>query len=444
MKNAITLAQLAHEYCLIVYLDIEGAFDSVWHDGLLFKLHSVGVGDQMLAWLYSYFQNRTVQVQVGVNKSEPKSVRVGVPQGAVLSPTLFNVMLHDLPLSPRVKLVGYADDITLFVNGHSLIEARGYMQRYLDEIGKWCTRWQLKLNPARCSYQVFTSCCSTPAVSLRVSNRNIQYVVHQKVLRFYFDSPHLNFKEHVRQTRIACLKRLQVLRALSSVKWGALRQLLRRIYVAFIRSRMEYGSTILGNISKSLLNQLETVQNSALRYILGACRTTPVLSLQVESFIPPMKLRFLFLFMKWVLRYMYMPIGDQVASMLRFLDQEILLDFPFIAKAHQIFQMLNLPPLQRFPTPLLLCFPPHVDLSSSICLDLLSPDVNSMPCELTENCFQDFLKRNYPQHLQIYTDRSRSATGSVSAGLYLPSTNLATGWLLNQCTPYWGLNYLLY
>ncbi len=72
MKNAITLAQLSHEYCLIVYLDIEGAFDSVWHDGLLFKLHSIGVGDQMLAWLYSYFQNRTVQVQVGVDKSEPK------------------------------------------------------------------------------------------------------------------------------------------------------------------------------------------------------------------------------------------------------------------------------------------------------------------------------------------------------------------------------------
>ncbi|XP_018028036.1 uncharacterized protein LOC108683246 [Hyalella azteca] len=69
--------------------------------------------------------------------------------------------------------------------------------------------------------------------------------------------------------------------------------------------------------------------------------------------------------------------------------------------------------------------------SSSICLDLLSSDVNSMPREITENCFQDFWKQNYPQHVQIYTDGSRSATGSVSAGLYLPSTNLATGWLLN-------------
>jgi len=57
MRNAITAVRLAHEYCLVVYLDIEGAFDSVWHDGLLFKLRGIGVGDQMLAWLYNYFQN---------------------------------------------------------------------------------------------------------------------------------------------------------------------------------------------------------------------------------------------------------------------------------------------------------------------------------------------------------------------------------------------------
>jgi retron-type reverse transcriptase len=99
IKNAFTAVHLAHEYCLVVYLDIEGAFDSVWHDGLLFKLHGIGVGDQMLAWLYNYFQNRTIEVQVGTSKSVSKPVRVGVPQGAVLSPTLFNVMLHDVSVS---------------------------------------------------------------------------------------------------------------------------------------------------------------------------------------------------------------------------------------------------------------------------------------------------------------------------------------------------------
>jgi hypothetical protein len=52
LKNPITTAQTGHEYCLVVYLDIEVAFDSVWHKGLLFKLHDIEVGEQMLSWLY--------------------------------------------------------------------------------------------------------------------------------------------------------------------------------------------------------------------------------------------------------------------------------------------------------------------------------------------------------------------------------------------------------
>ena len=177
----------------------------------------------MLSWLYNYLQNRTVQVQVGVSKSLCQPVRVGVPQGAVLSPTLFDVMLHDLHLSPCVTLVGYADDITLFVNGSSLAEARHCMKRCLDEISEWCTCWQFWLNPAKCSYQVYTSLWTAPATTLEVCNRNIQYVACQKVLGFNFDSPCLKFREDVRITRTACLKRMQVLRALGSVKWGASR-----------------------------------------------------------------------------------------------------------------------------------------------------------------------------------------------------------------------------
>jgi hypothetical protein len=140
--------------------------------------------------------------------------------------------------------------------------------------------------------------------------------------------------------------------------------------------------------------------------------------------------RFQFLFIKWALRYMYLPVGEQLASTLGFLDQEILLDMPFIVQACQSFQELNLPPLRRVPTPLMPTFPPHVELSSSICVDLLSSAVNS--CLLNTHKIASKTSGNcYPQHLQIYTNRYRSATGSVSAGLYVPSKHLAIGWLLN-------------
>jgi hypothetical protein len=177
---------------------------------------------------------------------------------------------------------------------------------------------------------------------------------------------------------------------------------------------------------------------------MGARRTTPVLSLQVESYIPPWQLRFQLLLINWALRYMYLPVGDQVAYTFGFLDQEILLDTPFIVQARHSFQKLNLPPLQRVPTPLMSTFPPHVEFSSSIFVDMLSSAVNSMPPEHAQNCFQDFWKLYYPQQLQIYTDESRSATGLAFSGLYMPSKNLATGWLLNPVHTVLEAEYAIY
>jgi hypothetical protein len=53
-----------------------------------------------------------------------------------------------------------------------------------------------------------------------------------------------------------------------------------------------------------------------------------------------------------------------------------------------------------------------------------------MPHQIILNCFNDFLLGDYPRHIQNYTDGSKSEDGSVSAGLFVPSTQLATGWLL--------------
>jgi ribonuclease HI len=257
-------------------------------------------------------------------------------------------------------------------------------------------------------------------------------VACQKVLGVYFDSPHLTFREHIRVIRVACLKRLQVLRVLGSVKRGASRQLLRKISVAFIRSKMEYDSTILWDISKSLMRALETMQNSALRYIQGARRTTPIVSLQVESFVALLDLRFLYLFIKWVIRYLYMPAGDFVLNILGFSDQGTYGNTPFVIRAHESFHKLGITLPRRAASPMLSPIPPQVDLTSSILLNVKDNFLNNMPDHSIQNCFMDFWRKRYPKNFQIYTDSSKSVDGSVGAGFFVPSTQLASGWLLQR------------
>ena len=69
--------------------------------------------------------------------SDMVEVKQGVPQRAVLSPCLFNIMLSDFPLANEVQVIGYADDITLISASTDVEIARYNMQLYIRKIENW-------------------------------------------------------------------------------------------------------------------------------------------------------------------------------------------------------------------------------------------------------------------------------------------------------------------
>ena len=80
-----------------------------------------------------------------------------------------------------------------------------------------------------------------------------------------------------------CLKALNLLKVLSHTSWGADRTTLLHLYRSLIRSKLDYGSIVYGSARKSYLQMLDTVHNQGLRLALGAFRTSPVSSLNVEA-----------------------------------------------------------------------------------------------------------------------------------------------------------------
>ncbi|KAF2353867.1 Reverse transcriptase domain [Trinorchestia longiramus] len=290
------------QICVAVYLDLDGAYDSVWHEGIIYKLIASGLEKTDVKWLKNYLTGQTASVRLGAVQSEGVPVTWGLPQGAVLSPLLFNIMLSDLPVADGVQLIIYADDITILSKGDSLPEVRACLQRYLDSLATWFKKWKLIVNPAKCSQPIFTKKHSIPDVILRLNNSVVRNITCQRVLGIVFDAPRLTFAARIGNLVGDLRKRLQVLRALSAARWGASRLLLRWVYIAFIRSKLEYGWPAWGMLWSSSLKKLTVIQNTALCNVLGVRKISPVLSLEVESRIPPLELQLQLLTARWYIR----------------------------------------------------------------------------------------------------------------------------------------------
>ena len=99
------------EHLSVAFLDMVAAFDSVWHDGLLYKLHCSGVHGRAWRWIKSFLSGRKLRVVSKGVFSDWFDVGAGVPQGSILGPFLFLVYINDIPVHFGAVVVLFADSL---------------------------------------------------------------------------------------------------------------------------------------------------------------------------------------------------------------------------------------------------------------------------------------------------------------------------------------------
>ena len=123
------------------------AFDKAWHQGLIFKLKSIGVSDSLLSLIESFLRNRFQRVLLNGQTSEWLPVKAGVPQGSILGPLFFLIYINDLSddLVSTIKL--FADDTSLFSVVHDSNISANELNNDLQKISEWAYKWKMSFNP---------------------------------------------------------------------------------------------------------------------------------------------------------------------------------------------------------------------------------------------------------------------------------------------------------
>lgn len=289
----ICWARNADECVGAVLVDLEKAFDTVWLDGLFFKLMKKGFPQHLTKMIWSMTHGKSFRVVEKTSVSaETFQIKNGLQQGTVNSPILFSIFISDLLNMYGLNndhnkfAIAFADDILLYTKDKKPSNIKTQLQELFTKIQDYFHTWKLKTNTDKCETILFR-----PYIS-KISNANNDVRIHSKNFQLHDkDNPQMKLqnKNIVRYLGIHLDYRLNFFnhiniqidkaqKAFASHKRLFYSKLLTKrtkiiCYKTIVRPILTYGCPVWYNISCSTMEKLRSFERKCLRACLGKYRT---------------------------------------------------------------------------------------------------------------------------------------------------------------------------
>lgn len=262
------------EVIFLVLLDYSKAFDTANHKLILAKLKKLGFHKEALDWIQSYLFGRSQQVCTDDKTSTWKEMINGVPQGSILGPLLFTILISDIKTvisNGRYHL--YADDTQLYYRCKvdKISETINKINLDLDKISNFSERNCLKLNNDKSNYIIIGSHQNLSKISkiklptIKIKNEPIERKNHVKNLGIIFDET-LSWEKHINNCIGKAYGKLKQTYRFKNFLSNEAKLNISEIYVL---SQFNYCDSLFLNSSKLLKSKIQKVQNSCLRFCLN-------------------------------------------------------------------------------------------------------------------------------------------------------------------------------
>ena len=176
------------------FVDFRKAFDSIWHEGLFYRLLSYGISGKMFRIIKNLYSKSTCAIKIDNHRTSFFEYSRGVRQGCILSPLLFNLFLNELPLSidynktdpillpngSHVNTLLYADDL-VFISRSKI-----GLQNCLNTLESFCSTWLLEVNLKKTKVMIFQKCNRKP--------KNLQFYYQHNFIDIVQEYTYLGIK----------------------------------------------------------------------------------------------------------------------------------------------------------------------------------------------------------------------------------------------------------
>ena len=272
LTQIATQAKNRKQACASVFVDVEKAFDKVWHNGLLHTMDQHNIPHIFQRFISSFLSNRHTYFQIDNTASKHIKINHGVPQGSSFSPTLFIIYAANLPKPPpTVHISQFTDDIKTFSSSKNIPQLQTKLQKSLNKIAAFCGKSRISLNENKTTELIITGRVHKYTKEyippLQIHKKQIPTTKHAKFLGVTFDQS-LTFQKHINITATKAQTRAHQLYNIFNQHYGPSPSTMLRLYKIYIRPLSEYGSTATISATDNALAIWETNQTNYIKKVL--------------------------------------------------------------------------------------------------------------------------------------------------------------------------------